>query len=259
MDLFLNVAGVTFAAFTLLTILLCLSRGLADACSKGFGLDAVIFYYLLAPSVAAIIYGGLIGWLAALSASMVFLYAFCIVHGAIHRRKGMTITGLLNRRAGFFRNQMALIVTLGAVPVFLQLRIAEIFLYPFLVWFVRFPRYNANEWVNVSRQKHGGLAGSDLIWCLYCDWMTGVYSLGAEMLRNVESFWCPVRFLDGKKCDNCTVDFPDLKVWADVNKNDVKPVVDLLKEKYFTGNRKSWSWFGHPDRKGTDAKNSDKE
>ena len=41
--------------------------------------------------------------------------------------------------------------------------------------------------------------------------LTGVYSLGAEMLRNVESFWCPIRFYDGKKCDNCKLDFPDIE------------------------------------------------
>ena len=37
--------------------------------------------------------------------------------------------------------------------------------------------------------------GHALIWCLYCDWMTGVWSLGTEMLRNVESFWYPIRLL----------------------------------------------------------------
>ena len=54
----------------------------------------------------------------------------------------------------------------------------------------------------------------DLIWCLYCDWMTGVYAFGGEMLRNVESFWCPIRFYDGKKCENCKIDFPDIEKWA---------------------------------------------
>ena len=90
------------------------------------------------------------------------------------------------------------------------------------------------------------LVGHDLIWCLYCDWMTGVYSLGAEMLRNVESFWCPIRFYDGKKCENCRIDFPDVDggwVAADGTMADVTRVMD---EQYPEGavNR----WFGHPAR-----------
>src|SRR5438093_1279242 len=76
---------------------------------------------------------------------------------------------------------------------------------------VGLPRYRHADWVNVSRQKFNGLVGHDLIWCLYCDWMTGVYSLGAEMLRNVESFWGPIRFASGKKWDNCNLDFPDIE------------------------------------------------
>ena len=47
--------------------------------------------------------------------------------------------------------------------------------------------------------KVEGLVGHDRIWCLYCDWMTGVWSLGTEMLRNVESFWCPLRFSSDAK------------------------------------------------------------
>lgn len=108
-----------------------------------------------------------------------------------------------------------------------------------------FPNYKHHEWVNVSRQKFQGLIGKDLIWCLYCDWMTGVYSLGAEMLRNVESFWCPIRFYDGKKCDNCKLDFPDIEngwIAADGTMDDVE---ELLKEKYGEEQR---SWFNHPDR-----------
>jgi hypothetical protein len=76
--------------------------------------------------------------------------------------------------------------------------------------------------------------------------MTGVYSLGAEMLRNVESFWCPIRFYDGKKCENCKIDFPDLEngwVAIDGTMNDVE---EVLKEKYNSPYR---SWYGHPERK----------
>ncbi|BAU63780.1 hypothetical protein STA3757_11480 [Stanieria sp. NIES-3757] len=75
--------------------------------------------------------------------------------------------------------------------------------------------------------------------------MTGVYSLATEMLRNVESFGCPIRFYEGKKCDNCKLDFPDIEggwIAADGTMDDVE---NLLKEKYGDQQR---SWFGYPDR-----------
>jgi hypothetical protein len=99
------------------------------------------------------------------------------------------------------------------------------------------------EWVTVSRQKFDGLVGHDLIWCLYCDWMTGVYSLGAEMLRNVESFWCPIRFYDGKKCENCRIDFPDIDRWVPADGN-MKQVTELLLEKYPPESEEPRAWFG---------------
>ena len=75
--------------------------------------------------------------------------------------------------------------------------------------------------------------------------MTGVYSLGAEMLRNVESFWCPIRYYEGKKCDHCQVDFPDIADgWVDAN-GTMAEVVTTLEEKYGDGRRE---WFGHPAR-----------
>jgi hypothetical protein len=111
-------------------------------------------------------------------------------------------------------------------------RLGQYLVYPPLTWLVRLPKYNTAEWVNVSRHKFEGLVGHDLIWCLYCDWMTGVWSLGTEMLRNVESFWCPIRFRSDKKCENCTLDFPDLDngwapadgTMADVVKAHARPV-----------------------------------
>jgi hypothetical protein len=126
------------------------------------------------------------------------------------------------------------------------IRLAQVLVYPILIWTVDFPSYKQGDWVNVSRHKFAGLIGYDLIWCLYCDWMTGVYSLGAEMLRNVESFWCPIRFYDGKKCENCTLDFPDIdQGWVAADK-DMQAVNQLLNEKYT--NQPPASWFGHPSR-----------
>ena len=92
---------------------------------------------------------------------------------------------------------------------------------------------------------HEGLVGHDLIWCLYCDWMTGVYSLGAEMLRNVESFWCPIRFYDGKKCENCRTDFPDIDGgWTDAH-GTMADVEKGMQAMHGGGNH---AWFGHPSR-----------
>ncbi len=148
--------------------------------------------------------------------------------------------------SGVVRNHTAVWWTAWAVPVFAIIRIAEYLVYPPLVWLVRFPRYNDGEWINVSRQKFDGLVGHDLIWCLYCDWMTGVWSLGSEMLRNVESFWCPIRFDTEKKCANCKVDFPDIDGgWAPAD-GTMDDVVNALEKHYKpTGTN---AWFGHPAR-----------
>jgi hypothetical protein len=99
--------------------------------------------------------------------------------------------------------------------------------------------------VNVSRHKFCGLVGHDLIWCLYCDWMTGVWSLGTEMLRNVESFWCPIRFDSEKKCANCAIDFPDVDggwVPAGATIADAAATVERM---YGSGQA---GWFGHGSR-----------
>ena len=99
--------------------------------------------------------------------------------------------------------------------------------------------------MNVSRQKFSGLVGHDLIWCLYCDWMTGVWSLGSEMLRNVESFWCPIRFHSEKKCENCKIDFPDVDTTWIPASGTMQEVTELLDEKLTGGEH---SWHGHPAR-----------
>ena len=76
--------------------------------------------------------------------------------------------------------------------------------------------------------------------------MTGVWSLGSEMLRNVESFWCPIRFDNEKKCDNCHHDFPDVLGGWVKSDADMNAVIDVLKEQY--GDVAINSWFGHPAR-----------
>jgi hypothetical protein len=66
------------------------------------------------------------------------------------------------------------------------------------------------------------------------------------MLRNVESFWCPIRFYSGPKCDNCQLHFPDLKTsWVPAD-SDMKAVKKLMDDKYRPDGPRSW--FGHPER-----------
>lgn len=215
--------------------------------TKAPGLDVIVSLFLWIPWVVGGIIDGLLGIVAALAAQFIAMEAWIVVHEFAHRKefKGSRIHGFLNQKFGWWRNNVALWATALAVPVFFVIRFAEALVYPILVWVLDFPNYKHSEWVNVSRQKFDGLIGKDLIWCLYCDWMTGVYSLGAEMLRNVESFWCPIRFYDDKKCENCKLDFPDIEngwVAAEGNMDDVETV---LQQKYGESDR---SWFGHPDR-----------
>lgn len=211
------------------------------------GVDIVLSLLTWVPWVAAGLLGGWAGVLGAVAGQMGALYGWCFAHELLHRdaANGPRIVTFLNRHAGRWKNHLALWATLLALPVFWLIRLAEVTAYYPLMWLLDFPRYKQSEWINVSRQKFSGLVGHDLVWCLYCDWMTGVYSLGAEMLRNVESFWCPIRYYDGKKCDHCKLDFPDIAngwVPADGNMSDV---VKVMEEKYGNGER---AWFGHPVR-----------
>ncbi len=222
-------------------------RAAADWCTKAPGLDVVVFTMTVLPWIGGAAWAGWMGLLGGLTGQLAALGVWVVGHEFVNREavRGPRIVSFINRSVGRWQNHAALWVTAVSVPVFWQVRLAEVLLYPFLVWLLRFPRYNQAEWVNVSRQKFKGLVGHDLIWCLYCDWMTGVYSLGAEMLRNVESFWCPIRFQSGKKCDNCKLDFPDITggwVPADGTMTDVERV---LEERYSSGRRE---WFGHPAR-----------
>ena len=235
-------------------------RRIADACCAAPWLDVIVATLTWVPWVVASLAWGWRGLLAAIGAQVVVLYIWMFTHELTHMHalRGPRIVKFLNRTVGRWRNHLALWVTVIAFPVFWLIRFAQVAAYPLLVVILRFPRYRQAEWVNVSRQKFEGLIGHDLIWCLYCDWMTGVYSLGGEMLRNVESFWCPIRFYDGKKCENCRVDFPDIEggwVRAEGTMADVEGVMERM---YGRDNevleadgsmRPVRSWFGHPERK----------
>lgn len=246
-------AGGLFLGAVLLTHLRRLCPAVADRAIRAPLLDILLAAFTFGPWIVAVAVSR--QWPAfagALLGQMAGLILWCRYHELLNREamKGPRIVKYLNRRVGMTRNHVALWVSAWAVPVFWAVRVAELIVYPLLVLLIRLPRYKQGEWINVSRQKFEGLIGHDLIWCLYCDWMTGVWSLGTEMLRNIESFWCPLRFYDGKKCENCTLDFPDVDGgWAS-EKGDMQGVVDAL-DKHFAGG--NFSWFGHPSRKNKDA------
>ncbi len=235
-------------------------RALSASLCRAPLLDLVVTYFTVAPLIAGPIagarlspetpwLGGWLGLLAGVLGQIAAVMVWTVLHELAHpeARRGPRIVHTLNRKVGRVRNHAAVWWTAWAVPVFWVIRMAQYFVYPPLTWLVRLPRYRASEWVNVSRHKFRGLVGHDLIWCLYCDWMTGVWSLGGEMLRNVESFWCPIRFDSTKKCDNCRVDYPDIAdgwVAADA---DMAAVARVLDEKY-PGPDGTNAWFGHPAR-----------
>jgi hypothetical protein len=229
------------------------------------GLDVVVSLFTwLPPTVLGIEFGwaGVGGSIAGQALGML-LWMFLHELANRERLRGPRIVTFLNRTVGRLNNHVALWVTVVSLPCFVMIRAAELFTYPLLTWLVGLPKYTQSEWVNVSRQKFNGLVGHDLIWCLYCDWMTGVYALGAEMLRNVESFWCPIRFASGKKCDNCKLDFPDVAggwVPAEGTMGDVVAKMEQMygpeaSEKLPRGQKRPW--FGHRVRmtvEGKDAK-----
>jgi len=236
-----------------------LGQRLCDIAAAAPMLDLVVFWFLHAPHIlAAVVWAqgdgpstlGLLGYLGtAVVGQMLALTLWAWAHELMHpaARRGPRVVHTLNRRVSRWRNHAAVWWTGIVVPVFTLIRLAEIFIYPPLIWLVSFPRYRQQEWVNVSRQKFSGLVGWDLIWCLYCDWMTGVWSLGGEMLRNVESFWCPIRFSSSEKCANCSIDFPDVAGgWVPAEKGMAEVAATI--EKHDPGPGGINAWFGHPVR-----------
>ncbi|AFZ33655.1 hypothetical protein Sta7437_0029 [Stanieria cyanosphaera PCC 7437] len=248
------VALVTFSLE--ITLILCLTfvpnlglfgKNLIEAITKAPGLDLLVSLMLWIPWLIGALWGGIWGIMTAVAVQIATMQLWIFVHELVHRNvvRGPRIVSFLNQQIGWWRNHIALWSTIIVVPAFCLIRLAQVTVYPILIWALGFPNYKHSDWINVSRHKFQGLVGHDLIWCLYCDWMTGVYALGAEMLRNVESFWCPIRFYSDKKCENCQREFPDLNDWVAVN-GDMQDVEQLLQNKYSDRVR---SWFGHPDRK----------
>jgi hypothetical protein len=232
-------------------------KALSNWLCRAPGLDLVVSLLTWIPPTSLGIWLGWRGLVGSIAGQVVGMMVWMFAHEMLNMRhiRGPRIVTFLNRTVGKVNNHIALWVTAVSVPVFISIRAAELFTYPMLTLLVGLPRYRHADWVNVSRQKFTGLVGHDLIWCLYCDWMTGVYSLGAEMLRNVESFWCPIRFATGKKCDNCKLDFPDINGgWVPLETGTMAEVVKTMEKMYGSDatadlpHDQRHAWFGHPVR-----------
>ena len=222
-------------------------RHVSDALCRAPGLDVIITCFTTAPLIAGAVGAGWIGIAGAVIGQVGAVLVWVAIHEQFHREavRGPRIVKVLNRLIGRWRNHAALWWMAPVAPILWLVRVIQIVFYPPLAWLAGLPRYRQGEWVNVSRQKFRGLVGHDLIWCLYCDWMTGVWSLGTEMLRNIESFWCPIRFASGKKCENCQLDFPDLDHGWVAADGTMSEVAGVLEQAHSNGTH---AWFGHPVR-----------
>ncbi len=245
MNPFLLTVSYTVACLYVFIILFSFTIKYNDWFCKAPGLDVAISIFTFIPWTIGYHFYGWAGAFYSLVGELIVLYSFNFIHERfIHKYEGPKLHQTLNKIVGYFRNHLALFFCLLALPVFLSIRAGQIIIYPLLRWTLRFPKYKDSDWINVSRYKFDGLVGHDMVWCLYCDWMTGLYALAGEMLRNVESFWCPIRFYEGKKCANCKLDFPDLEKWVPAD-GKMQDVVDLLLEKYPPESKADRTWFGY--------------
>lgn len=255
MEQFLLVGGVTLAAMLvgagilhLLSRLGPAGRALSERMCRVPLLDLSITYFTIAPLIAGPIVAGWAGLAGAIAGQVAAVLIWGWLHELANLKavRGPRIVRTINGIVGRFCNHAAVWLTALVTPVFWVVRVAQVFIYPPITWLVHLPKYRQGDWVSVSRQKFSGLVGHDRIWCLYCDWMTGVWSLGSEMLRNVESFWCPIKFASGVKCENCKLDFPDVVGgWVPAD-GTMAQVTAVLEEKY--RGRSDMPWFGHPAR-----------
>lgn len=196
-------------------------------------LDVAVSLFSWIPWTIALIVGGTAALVGTVGGQMIALIVWSWIHDLANPEaaRGPRILKFLNKRFGWWRNNMALWLTLIALPLFLSIRLLQIFLYPWMTWLIGWPKYDQSQWISVSRYKFRNLVGQDLVWCLYCDWMTGVYALTTRILRVTESYWCPVRFYDAVKNKYCRQDFPDIDKWVS-NEGTMEDVEKLLDNMY---------------------------
>ena len=234
------VGMIAAAAFALV------AYAISDKITRAPVLDFFISLFTWMPWAAGYLLGAWTGVLAALLGQFLALHFFCILDRLVRGKKGRTLTDAQNKLLGPLRNQIALWATTPAVLLFVLTRLIEMLVYPIVARLAKLPTYRQGDWVNLSRHKYDGLIGYDLLWCWYCDWMTGLWALGSEMLRNIESFWCPIQFKSDVKNHNASLDFPDVAAWSPKD-GTIDDAVRAFEEHY-DGKRKN-SWWGHPDRK----------
>jgi hypothetical protein len=216
--------GTGMLAFLLvLTLFVCVARRVKWI-ARPPAVDVIIALFTVVPWVVGWAVGvhishrsvgGLGGLALTVAGQLAVLELFDIVHSRIGApaRSRLWINSTLSRQHGFWRNRLGLWVTVPAVPGFLIVRFFQVFGYFPLVVLLKFKPFRQADYISVSRHKIENLVGADLVWCLYCDWMTGQWSLGTEMLDQVESFWCPLAFADQTKCEKCA-QFFGMEQWA---------------------------------------------
>ena len=251
MQPFLITTAILLGWLSLAALLSLLAYRISGKTVRAPYLDLVISSFTWIPWVAGACVAGWVGLLAAVFAQFLGIQIFSFADRAIRGAPADTLTAAQGRVLGPFRNHLALLATTPATIAFVLIRFTELFMYPVIAWLAKLPTYRQAEWVNLSRHKFAGLTGPDLLWCWYCDWMTGLWALGSDMLRNIESFWCPIRFHSETKNRNAALDFPDIHEWtpADGTMEDVVRAFEI----HYDGERKS-SWWGHPDRSETEEK-----
>jgi len=199
----------------LIALTLCvtwLPKSMLKPFQQGFGVDALWGGFMLVPY--------LLGWLLHVPCWGVFLIqvaylvTWCYYDEKRRGKPGtFSIRAYWIKRDGWLRYLVGWFCT-AAIPLFFVIRLTEIVVYPVLIWAWGLPPLHARDYIQLSRHKWQGLVGADLLYCLYCEWMTGVWSLGSAQLQNIETMWCPLRFGHEGQCDKCKLFFPDIDDWA---------------------------------------------
>lgn len=245
MQPFLFDIAILFTGLAVLAVFSRLAYAVTEMITRAPWLDAFISFFTWVPWAAGAWLSGWRGVLAALVAQLLAIHAFCVIDRLIRGKQSRTLTDAQAVVLGPVRNHLALLATTPAVLLFVICRVTEVLVYTPVAWLAKLPKYRHGDWVNLSRHKYDGLIGADLLWCWYCDWMTGLWALGSEMLRNIESFWCPIRFRDEVKNQNAIIDFPDIANWAKAD-GTMEDAVRAFEEHY--DGKQENSWWGHPDR-----------
>src|SRR5579872_809370 len=221
----LVIFAATLGWLAFLTCVVFIVDSVSRAWAHPPAIDAVVVGFTMLPWVGGWVagarihsswVGGLLGMLASCAAQFVAVELFDFAHRAVAKRKKIGILEInrtIDRRVGWWRNRMGLWATVPSVPFFLLNRVGHVASYYPLIPFLDFPPLKQSEYIKVSRHKIKNLVGADLVWCLYCDWMTGGWSLTSEMLNEVESYWCPLLFDDKDKCEKCS-QFFRMETWA---------------------------------------------